>query len=164
MIGSSRFLAGTCPFPYMGPPVAPLPLPVFCPSSTASHQSSLHLEAAVDAGGSIILSARGVICNLAVVLIELNFKPNFMSETMVCASLSLTPSAPQAYIRVGGKHVHLGCHDGEVAAAQAFDQAAMLRHAHQLAPQNGSAASPLVTNFTPAFYQVRVVTFRLSGS
>ena len=62
----------------------------------------------------------------------------------------------QAYIRVGGKHVHLGCHDGEVAAAQAFDQAAMLRHAHCLGPQSSSHGgdSALVTNFTPAFYQV----------
>ena len=68
----------------------------------------------------------------------------------------LQPSrnALQAYIRVGGKHVHLGCHDGEVAAAQAFDQAAMLRHAHQLGPQTGAAGPALVTNFTPAFYQV----------
>jgi AP2 domain len=28
----------------------------------------------------------------------------------------------EAYIRVYGRHVHLGCHDSEVAAAQAFDQ------------------------------------------
>ncbi len=60
----------------------------------------------------------------------------------------------QAYIRVGGKHVHLGCHDGELAAAQAFDQAAMLRHAHCLGPQSSASESALVTNFTPAFYQV----------
>ena len=63
----------------------------------------------------------------------------------------------QAYIRVGGKHVHLGCHDGELAAAQAFDQAAMLRHAHCLGPQSShSESAALVTNFTPAFYQVSV--------
>ncbi len=29
----------------------------------------------------------------------------------------------EAYIRVAGSHVHLGCHATEVAAAQAFDQA-----------------------------------------
>ena len=61
----------------------------------------------------------------------------------------------QAYIRVGGKHVHLGCHDGELAAAQAFDQAAMLRSAHCPGPQSGAGDAALVTNFTPAFYQVR---------
>ena len=56
---------------------------------------------------------------------------------------------------MGGKHVHLGCHEGEVAAAQAFDQAAMLRHAHRLGPQSSSHSdAALVTNFTPAFYQV----------
>lgn len=51
--------------------------------------------------------------------------------------------------------MHLGCHDGEVAAAQAFDQAAMLRHAHCLGPQGSHGDAALVTNFTPAFYQVR---------
>ena len=68
------------------------------------------------------------------------------------ACLDLACNAVQAYIRVGGKHVHLGCHDSEVAAAQAFDQAAIVRHAHALGP--GPAKQPLVTNFTPAFYQV----------
>lgn len=57
----------------------------------------------------------------------------------------------QAYIRVGGKHVHLGCHETEVAAAQAFDQAAIVRHSHTAGLLN--LKPHLLTNFSPAFYQ-----------
>ena len=57
----------------------------------------------------------------------------------------------ESYIRVAGKHLHLGCHDSEVAAAQAFDQAVMLRHVYC---RDGENPSPLVTNFAPEYYQV----------
>ena len=46
---------------------------------------------------------------------------------------------------MAGKHVHLGCHDSEIAAAQAFDQAAIVRHAHNLGAMGGKPQ--LVTNF-----------------
>ena len=62
----------------------------------------------------------------------------------------------EAYIRVGGKHVHLGCHSSEVTAAQVYDQAAILRHAHTLSalgPAETARLHPLVTNFAPEFYQ-----------
>ena len=112
----------------------------------------------------------------------------------------------EAYIRVAGKHVHLGCYDGEVAAAQArscpvqvgrvqaakaahlcclhesllhqpvacavaagtsvvvsehsvialwvqaFDQAALVRQAHNLGAMGGKPQ--LVTNFPPMMYLV----------
>lgn len=58
----------------------------------------------------------------------------------------------ESYIRVAGKHLHLGCHDNEVAAAQAFDQAVMLRHVYC---SEGDNNVPLVTNFPPEYYQVR---------
>lgn len=57
----------------------------------------------------------------------------------------------EAYIRVNGKHVHLGCYDHEVAAAQAFDQAAIVRHAYNLGAMGGKPT--LVTNFPPDYYQ-----------
>lgn len=57
----------------------------------------------------------------------------------------------EAYIRVNGKHVHLGCYDHEVAAAQAFDQAAIVRHAYNLGAMGGKPH--LVTNFPPEYYQ-----------
>lgn len=57
----------------------------------------------------------------------------------------------ESYIRVAGRHLHLGCHDSEVAAAQAFDQAVMLRHVYC---RDGENAVPLVTNFAPEYYQV----------
>ncbi len=57
----------------------------------------------------------------------------------------------ESYIRVAGKHLHLGCHDSEVAAAQAFDQAVMLRHVYC---RDGETSVPLVTNFPPEYYQV----------
>lgn len=57
----------------------------------------------------------------------------------------------EAYIRVNGKHVHLGCYDHEVAAAQAFDQAAIVRHAYNLGAMGGKPS--LVTNFPPDYYQ-----------
>eukprot|EP01025_Chloroclados_australasicus_P039839 TRINITY_DN4146_c0_g1_i1.p1 TRINITY_DN4146_c0_g1~~TRINITY_DN4146_c0_g1_i1.p1 ORF type:complete len:323 (+),score=26.49 TRINITY_DN4146_c0_g1_i1:100-969(+) len=56
----------------------------------------------------------------------------------------------EAYIRVAGKHVHLGCYDSEVAAAQAFDQAALVRQAHNLGAMGGKPQ--LVTNFPPMIY------------
>lgn len=56
----------------------------------------------------------------------------------------------ESYIRVAGKHQHLGCHDSETAAAQAFDQAVMLRHVYCRDSEN---PSPLVTNFPPEYYQ-----------
>lgn len=56
----------------------------------------------------------------------------------------------ESYIRVAGKHLHLGCHDSEVAAAQAFDQAVMLRHVYC---RGGDNPQPLVTNFAPEYYQ-----------
>ena len=59
----------------------------------------------------------------------------------------------EAYIRVAGKHVHLGCYDSEVAAAQAFDQAALVRQAHSLGAMGGKPQ--LVTNFPPMIYLVR---------
>lgn len=59
----------------------------------------------------------------------------------------------EAYIRVAGKHVHLGCYDSEVAAAQAFDQAALVRQAHNLGAMGGKPQ--LVTNFPPMIYLVR---------
>ena len=59
----------------------------------------------------------------------------------------------EAYIRVAGKHVHLGCYDSEVAAAQAFDQAALVRQAHNLGAMGGKPQ--LVTNFPPMIYPVR---------
>lgn len=52
---------------------------------------------------------------------------------------------------MAGKHLHLGCHDSEVAAAQAFDQAVMLRHVYC---RDGETSVPLVTNFPPEYYQV----------
>lgn len=55
---------------------------------------------------------------------------------------------------MAGKHLHLGCHDSEVAAAQAFDQAVMLRHVYC---RGGDNPQPLVTNFAPEYYQVRQV-------
>jgi hypothetical protein len=58
----------------------------------------------------------------------------------------------EAYIRVAGKHVHLGCYDSEVAAAQAFDQAALVRQAHNLGAMGGKPQ--LVTNFPPMIYLV----------
>lgn len=57
----------------------------------------------------------------------------------------------ESYIRVAGKHLHLGCHDNEVAAAQAFDQAVMLRHVYC---SEGDNSAPLITNFPPEYYQV----------
>ena len=62
----------------------------------------------------------------------------------------------ESYIRVAGRHLHLGCHDSEVAAAQAFDQAVMLRHVYC---RDGENAVPLVTNFAPEYYQVINVAF-----
>ena len=59
----------------------------------------------------------------------------------------------ESYIRVAGKHLHLGCHDNEVAAAQAFDQAVMLRHVYC---NDADSSSPLVTNFPPEYYQVHL--------
>eukprot|EP00891_Asterochloris_glomerata_P009426 jgi/Astpho2/9426/fgenesh1_pg.00145_%23_40_t len=59
----------------------------------------------------------------------------------------------EAYIRVLAKHVHLGCHDCEIAAAQAYDQAAIVRHAHSIGP-TGAKPAQLVTNFPPEYYQV----------
>lgn len=56
----------------------------------------------------------------------------------------------EAYIRVAGKHVHLGCYDSEVSAAQAFDQAALVRQAHNLGAMGGKPQ--LVTNFPPMIY------------
>lgn len=56
----------------------------------------------------------------------------------------------ESYIRVAGKHQHLGCHDSETAAAQAFDQAVMLRHVYC---RDGENPAPLVTNFPPEYYQ-----------
>lgn len=56
----------------------------------------------------------------------------------------------ESYIRVAGKHQHLGCHDSEIAAAQAFDQAVMLRHVYC---RDGENPAPLVTNFPPEYYQ-----------
>ena len=58
----------------------------------------------------------------------------------------------ESYIRVAGKHQHLGCHDSEIAAAQAFDQAVMLRHVYC---RDGENPAPLVTNFSPEYYQAR---------
>ena len=63
----------------------------------------------------------------------------------------------ESYIRVAGKHLHLGCHDNEVAAAQAFDQAVMLRHVYC---SDGDNSAPLVTNFPPEYYQVSYVALQ----
>ena len=51
---------------------------------------------------------------------------------------------------MAGKHLHIGCHDNEVAAAQAFDQAVILRHVYR---SDGDNNAPLVTNFPPEYYQ-----------
>jgi hypothetical protein len=57
--------------------------------------------------------------------------------------------------------VHLGCYDAEVAAAQAFDQAALVRQAHNLGAMGGKPS--LVTNFPPMIYLVRIILpFRFS--
>lgn len=53
----------------------------------------------------------------------------------------------EAYIRVAGKHLHLGCHASEVEAAQAFDRATM----HELARE--PQTHKLVTNFPVEHYE-----------
>ena len=68
----------------------------------------------------------------------------------------------EAYIRVAGKHVHLGCYDSELSAAQAFDQAALVRQAHNLGAMGGKPQ--LVTNFPPMIYLVRPSALLESGN
>jgi hypothetical protein len=46
----------------------------------------------------------------------------------------------ESYLRLGGKHVHLGLYESELAAAQAHDQAAILRHAYSV---SSNTAPPL---------------------
>lgn len=56
----------------------------------------------------------------------------------------------EAYIRISGKHVHLGCYDSESCAAKAFDQAAIVRHTLRLGA--ASIKTPVVTNFPQESY------------
>jgi len=46
----------------------------------------------------------------------------------------------ESYLRLGGKHVHLGLYESELAAAQAHDQAAILRHAYSVSSNTAPAA------------------------
>lgn len=60
----------------------------------------------------------------------------------------------EAYIRVAGKHLHLGCHASEVEAAQAFDRAAM----HELSQESHN--HKLVTNFAIEDYVEEIEVLR----
>lgn len=67
----------------------------------------------------------------------------------------------EAYLRVAGRHVHLGCYETEIAAAQAYDQAVILRHAYGVPANNGKPK--LLINFPLTHYANIVQAWAAGG-